>query len=353
MPRKPTRIPGVTVRQRGSTWQAQVRAGKDSRTGKYVYRCATADTEAAAWDADRRMLGEAEAQKAAHVDPTRQTVAEYMAGWLERKTAEGLSPKTMHEYRMVVSIQTNPHIGDTPLQELSTRDVQAWHDALAPTPTTPGATRAALAYRVLRSALGDAERLGLIQRNSAALARPAQRSSRKREGFTLAEAQAILRAAARERLEPLFAFMLHCGLRGCEALGVRWSDVDLEQGTLTVARDMVEVGSAMVEGKTKNYKGARTFAPIPHALEDLRRQQAQEWRNAYQEGSALIFAAENGNPLWTSNVDSAFRRVRERAGGAELAPIQHAARNSVHSPRRGGAGGGGCQNDGALGGDFL
>ena len=45
MPRKPTRIPGVTVRQRGSSWQAQVRAGRDPRTGKYVYRCATTDTE--------------------------------------------------------------------------------------------------------------------------------------------------------------------------------------------------------------------------------------------------------------------------------------------------------------------
>ena len=76
MPRPPTRIPGVTVRQRGSVWQAQVRGGKDPRTGKYIYRCATTDTEATAWDGGRRMLAQAEAQRAAHVDPTRQTLGE-------------------------------------------------------------------------------------------------------------------------------------------------------------------------------------------------------------------------------------------------------------------------------------
>jgi hypothetical protein len=47
------------------------------------------------------MLGEAEAQRAAHVDPTRQTLAEYLVRWLERKSDEGLSAKTLLEYRRV------------------------------------------------------------------------------------------------------------------------------------------------------------------------------------------------------------------------------------------------------------
>ena len=140
MPRKPTRIPGVTVRQRGTAWQAQVRAGKDPRTGKYIYHCATANTEALAWEVGCRMLGEAEVQKAAHVDPTRQPLAEYLEGWMGRKTEEGLTPKTLYEYGLVISNQIKPRLGSIPLNELSSRDVQSWQD----TPSRPPLPRPAL-----------------------------------------------------------------------------------------------------------------------------------------------------------------------------------------------------------------
>ena len=119
MPRKPTRIPGVTVRQRGKVWQAQVRAGKDPRTQKYVYRCATADTEAAAREAGRRMLGEAETQRAAHVDPTRLTVAEYLEGWLERKRGEGRKPRTLYDYQYSIAKTIVPDLGAVPLRNVS------------------------------------------------------------------------------------------------------------------------------------------------------------------------------------------------------------------------------------------
>ena len=223
--------------------------------------------------------------------------------------------------RAVITLQIRPCLGYRPLQGLSSREVQDWQNALAPSPTSPGASRAALAYRVLRSALADAERLGLLARNPAALARPAQRAPRKRTGFTLEEARRVLEAAKGERLEPLFAFVLHTGLRDSEALGLRWSDVNLERGTLTVTRGMVEVNGAMVAGRTKTAKSARTFALIPQALADLQRQRSQQTQERLHAGWAdldLIFAAENGRPLRTSNVDRAFRRVRERAGVPDL-----------------------------------
>lgn len=331
MAKKLTRIPGVTVRQRGNAWQAQVRAGRDPRSGRYIYRCATADTEAAAWEAGRRMLGEADAKKALHVDPTRQTLGAYLAEWLERKTAEGRKPKTLFEYERVIRTIITPALGTTPLQDLSPAAVQRWQDGLAPTPTTPGAAQAALAYRTLRSALSDAARLGLVPANPAARARPAMRAPRKRPGFSLQEAQAILVAASREDLAPLFRFLLYTGLRLGEALGLRWDAVDLARNRVTVRSNRVGVGSKMVDGSPKVERSVRTMALLRGAVEALRDQQAKQAQTRLAAGAAwqeegLVFTTRVGRGLSDNNVDRAFRRVRTRAGvrGLPLNSMRHA-----------------------------
>lgn len=324
----------MTVRQRGRAWQAQVRAGRDPRTGRYVYRCATADTEAGAWEAGRRLLGEAEAQRAAHVDPTRQPLAAYLAEWLQRKQAEGRKPKTLHEYERVIRVLIAPVLGNVLLHDLSPAMIQHWQDGLASTPTMRGAAQAALAYRTLRSALSDAARLGLVPSNAAARARPVLRTPRKREGFTLQEAQAIVAAAEGDGWAPLFAFLLYTGLRLGEALGLRWQAVDLRNRRLAVRASRVEVGSKMVEGSPKAARSTRVVALLGGALDALRAQEARQAGLRAAAGPAwhdegLVFTNRTGGGLQSHNVERAFRLVRARAGVRPL-PL-HSMRHATAS----------------------
>lgn len=307
----------VSKRKNG-TWQVQLVLGRDARTGKPQRASWTFDTRREAEAFEGRKKVELQQQAEMHVHPSMQKLDDYLQGWLQRKDAEGLSAKTLLEYRKCVAKVIVPALGRETLADISPTMVQRWQDGMATRREQRGAAMAALAFRVLRSALSDAHRLGMIASNPAKAARPAMRSPRKREGFTLEEARAVLVAAQGERLEPLFAFVLHSGLRDSEALGLRWRDVDLDHGMLTVARGMVEVNGTMVAGKTKTAKSARTFAMFPQALDDLRRQRGQQARERLNAGQdwrdlGLVFAAENGQPLRTSNVARAFRRVRERA----------------------------------------
>jgi integrase len=313
-----------------------MRVGKDPRTGKWIRRAATCSSEAEARRVERRVLAEAEIQRARFVQPTRQTLAEYLAVWLQRKRAEERKPKILYDYARVVRALIVPALGKMPLQDLSPGMVQAWawQDDLAPTPGAHGAAQASRAYRCLRSALSDAERLGLIPENPAKRARPALRTPRKREGFTLEEARAILAAAEGEGEAPLFAFIRYTGLRLGEALGLRWSDVDLEAGRVTVRHNRVLVGSRMVGGTPKRARSVRTLALLGGAIEALHRQKARQAEARLAAGEAWrdkdrVFSTRAGSGLIASNVNRTFRRIRVRAGVRNLPP--HALRHATAS----------------------
>jgi integrase len=170
----------------------------------------------------------------------------------------------------------------------------------------------------------------LIPENPAKRARPALRTPRKREGFTLEEARAILAAAEGEGQAPPFTFILYHALRLGEALGLRWSDVHLEVGRVTVRHNRLLVGSRMVEGTPNRQRSARTIAMLGGAIEALRRQRIlqAEARLAAGEvwrGEDRVFSTRDGGGLIASNVDRTFRRIRVR----NLPP--HALRHATAS----------------------
>ena len=87
----------MAVTKRGEVWEARVRVGKDPRTGKWMRKSATADAKAEAEKLERRLLAEAEGNRARFVDPTKETVAEYAARWLEDRKRD-LRPGTWERY---------------------------------------------------------------------------------------------------------------------------------------------------------------------------------------------------------------------------------------------------------------
>lgn len=113
------------------------------------------------------------------------------------------------------------------------------------------------------------------------------------------QAKAFLAAARGDRFYALYVLAIHYGLRQGELLGLKWSDVDLDAGTLQVRRTMSETRTGRVEEETKNGKGrsielSRTAV---EALRSLRTRQQQEIRAAegYQD-QGLVFASNKGTP---------------------------------------------------------
>jgi integrase len=81
---------------------------------------------------------------------------------------------------------------------------------------------------VLRRALGDALRQGLVTKNVAAAVERPKAPRPEMQAWEPAEASAFLDSVAGDRLEALWHLLLLRGLRRGEALGLRWNDVDLD-----------------------------------------------------------------------------------------------------------------------------
>jgi integrase len=102
----------------------------------------------------------------------------------------------------------------------------------------------------------QAEKKGLVVRNVAALADGPRVEEREQDPFTRHEILAIRARMEDDRLKTLFFVGLAKGLREGEAFGLRWSDLDLETGWLSVRQQVQRVprGFEFVEPKTKSSK---------------------------------------------------------------------------------------------------
>ena len=85
------------------------------------------------------------------------------------------------------------------------------------------------------------------------------------------QARLLLEAARGDRFASLYVLSLMCGLRMGESLGLKWSDIDFDAGTLRVHRQVQRIreGGGLVFSEPKN-ASRRTIDLPKRALEALR-----------------------------------------------------------------------------------
>jgi integrase len=146
--------------------------------------------------------------------------------------------------------------------------------------------------------------------------------------LTVGQARTLLTAVRRTRLEALLTVMLAFGLRRGEALGLYWSALDWDGGTLKVTHAVKRVRvrvpnsglrTQLVIGELKTPRSRRTLFLTPQMVDLLRRQSARQAVERFAVGEAwedhgLIFPSEVGTPLDPDNVSHLFSRICRRAG---------------------------------------
>jgi integrase len=186
----------------------------------------------------------------------------------------------------------------------------------------------------LRSALAAAVREGLIAVNPAAAARAPRPTgshavvwTRSREHawrtggqrppvavWDIHHLAAFLRGCREDRLFALWWLAALCGLRRGELCGLKWSNVDLDEHTLTVAEQVTCVDGRTHVGPPKSLASRRTIALDDATVAVLRhhRQLQQVEAAAWTADSHdHVFTLPDGRPVLPSVVSHSFtRRIR-------------------------------------------
>jgi integrase len=166
------------------------------------------------------------------IDAGRLTTGAYLHSWLA--DAPQRAPRTMAKRRQIVTLHLVPELGRIPLARLTPADVQRLLNGLPMAPVSVGHVRS-----VLRTALSQAMRDGLLERNVAALAEPPRIRARERRWLSAADARRLIDATADDRLHALYVLALTTGMRQGELLALAWDDI--EDGTVTVRATLARI----------------------------------------------------------------------------------------------------------------
>ena len=181
-------------------------------------------------------------------------------------------------------------------------------------------------YSVLRIALGRA----LKQGKSCGTLRRTWSTCRPRRRWSSDRWQRIRRAhciagTATDRLGPLYAVAIATGLRQGELLALRWPDVDLDAGTLTVRHTLRRRTHELGEPKTKS--GQRTLELAGAAIDALRVQRTRQ--SAARVTPLFVFTSRNGTPL----THGTSRRTSRRHSSGWDSPASGSTTYATRTPR--------------------
>ena len=260
----------------------------------------------------------------------RETVATFLARWLQVKSGDA-NATTVRSYRAHVDNVIVPAIGRLPIDQLRAEHVeQLLIDALQ---GKRGPVTVRRIHATLRSALSYAVKTRRLPFNVASNVTPPNAPRPEVRPWSADELATFLRHAEADRLGPMFEVIDACGLRRGEALGLRWSGLDLQNRTARIRQTVLDVGGRL-EFSTPKTKSSEAFVALTdRAIQALLQRQLgqdierQAWGEAYTDHD-LVFTREDGAPLRPEYVTRRFNALGRAAG---LRPVR------LHDLRHGAA----------------
>ena len=251
-----------------------------------------------------------------YIEPTKLTVAQYLEQWISNHAEVNLAGTTSERYRSIVQLHLVPKLGKHLLTKLQPIHINEYYAEAQKNGRIDGngglSGRTVLqTHRILRKALQDALRLGLISRNPADAVGTPRFERKETKVLNCEELAIVIRAAENSPYYPAILLALGGGLRRGEALAVRWSDLDLEEGIIAVQRSIEQTSKGL------RFKSPKSGRPrklvLPQIVMDglkIHKENQEGHRLMYgpdYAGNNLVCAKPNGDPVNPDNFSHYFR----------------------------------------------
>jgi integrase len=279
-------------------------------------------------------------------EPNKITLAAFLSRWLDHIKSQ-VTPKSHERYAGIVNQNLIPALGAVRLNQLKPIQISAAYSAALTGGRRDGA-EGGLAprtvghmHRVLKQALGQAARWGELNRNPADGIDPPKVERKPMQTYDLPETVELIEAVRDTPLLVPTLLGVLCGLRRGEICALRWRNVDLATGQMSIVESVEQTKAGLRFKSPKSGKG-RTVALSATMVEELRAQRAQRAQELLKLGvrlsdDDLVIGHADGSmvspiyisQLWARKI-AKTRLARLRFHDLRHAHATHLLANGVH-----------------------
>jgi integrase len=187
-----------------------------------------------------------------HVAPNKLTAAQWITEWLALKE-RSLKARTFETYSDMLTRHLVPVLGDRPIQKITARDIDKLYTGL-----TLGPSTAQLFHVVTKAVFASAVKKKVIPANPVADAeKPAGEVEANETILDGEELGRLVKGFEGHDIYPIVAVAAYTGMRRNEILALRWEDINLDAGSISVTRNLENTkkhGRRIITPKSKNSK---------------------------------------------------------------------------------------------------
>ena len=311
---------GMIRKRADGRWEGRIIAGH-KEDGKPIYKTVFAKTQ-------KELIPKLNQLKETYAgveltEASRMTLGAWLDKWLTEYKAPMIRKGTADGYRRTIDNNIKPYLGDKPITQVTTADVQKMYNTLresgrvrvdAAMGKTLSNSMVRSVHMLLHEAMDGAVREGLVPCNPTKGATIPKKEHKEKTVLLESQIERLIQAVDSDEIwRDFFKTELMTGMRRGEICGLRWEDFDEVAGNLHVRRSIRYEHRQLIIGETKTNEGNRKMM-LPRGLTELlaerRKSSPTEW----------IFP----NPLKPElpmNPQSAYRRLKKLLGEANLPDI--------------------------------
>ena len=308
-----------TIRKRSDgRWEARIIIGHKN-DGSPMYKSAFAKTQKSALKQLHQLL-----DLYRDVDLTeecRMTLGEWMDKWMDEYMIFTIKENTIKGYRSQIDHQIKPFIGHKQLASLTTADIQKFYNKIKkegrvhPHPIHGHVLSDSMVRKIhmmLHEAMEVAVRERYIVRNPTDNTTIPKKTTTEKQVLDDSQLNRFLEAIQGEPYwHDFFYVEVMTGLRRGEICGIKWSDIDFNEGTLCIKRSVsTKEGGGVSIGETKTDAGERTIIMPPSVATLL-------WKKRSDAINEWVFPHYT-NPSDPLHPSSAYKKLKTLLKRLEL-----------------------------------
>ena len=307
---------GSIRKRKDGRWEGRYTAGHDPTTGKTIYKNVLGKTQAEVKEKLKKAIEEAGKLDIARAG--QYTVGQWLDLWLENYAKLKVRPSSYQTYQGFIKNHVKPSIGDIPLSKLTTMDLQQLYKKLLESgrvdrveakskPKGLSAKTVRNIHQMISSACGFAVNQKLLASNPASACALPRIERKEMKTIPPDKLTSFFDEAKESGVFELYYIDLLTGLRRGELLGLKWEDIDLQNGIIHVRQQVARVDGEVKELPLKTKNSYRNISISQDAVAMLTEMEAHR-------SSDYVFPSSTGGPISPDSVNNMLHRVLKRAG---------------------------------------